>query len=111
MTLILPCLILNPLCCTRTTVTLADACHLVHAILDPKLSYSGEPSEAAFNLAHKTDLPLFEWLSQPEQAYASKRFSIGMHAANEFSAPGIILKGESLYLRSYETMRKDIHRI
>ncbi|KAI0795374.1 S-adenosyl-L-methionine-dependent methyltransferase [Irpex lacteus] len=76
-----------------TTVTLADACHLVHAVLDPKLSYSGEPSEAAFNLAHKTDLPLFEWLSQPEQAYASKRFSIGMHAANEFSAPGIILKG------------------
>ncbi len=66
----------------------------MHAILDPKLSYSGEPSEAAFNLAHKTDLPLFEWLSQPEQAYASKRFSIGMHAANDFSAPGIILKGE-----------------
>ncbi|KAI0084847.1 S-adenosyl-L-methionine-dependent methyltransferase [Irpex rosettiformis] len=76
-----------------TEICLHDIAHFPDVILDPKLTNSEEPNQAAFNVAHKTDLPVFEWLSQPEQAYQSKRFSVGMHASHTISVPGVILKG------------------
>ncbi|KAI0755412.1 O-methyltransferase [Irpex lacteus] len=76
-----------------TTDDLLNFAHLHTVIFDPKLTNSGEPNESAFNIAHKTDLPVFEWFSQPEQAYQSRRFATGMHAGNRVGTPGIITKG------------------
>jgi hypothetical protein len=72
---------------------LKTAGYFIDVILDHKYTNSGEPSETAFNMAFKTDLPYFEWLSKPEQAYKNKRFAAGMHAANSIATPGVILKG------------------
>ncbi|KAI0087132.1 S-adenosyl-L-methionine-dependent methyltransferase [Irpex rosettiformis] len=80
---------------TMTTDGLLNAAHFSDVLFNPNLTNSGEPNETAFNLAFKTDLPYFEWLSKPEQAYKNKRFITGMHAGNRISAQGVILKGES----------------
>ena len=77
----------------RTTDSLLNAAHFSDVIFDPKFTHSGEPNESAFNIAHNTDLPYFEWLSKPEQAYKSKRFVTGMHAGNRLGGHGIIIKG------------------
>ena len=80
--------------CARTAEGLPSAACLPDVLFNPKLTNSGEPNEATFNIAFKTSLTYPEWLSQPENAYRRKRAAIGMHAANKITAHGVILKGE-----------------
>ncbi|KAI0798589.1 O-methyltransferase [Irpex lacteus] len=76
-----------------TTDAILNNAHFSHVMFDPKLTHSGEPNEAAFNIAQKTNLPYWEWLNRPEHSYESKRFATGMHAGNRIGSPGIIVRG------------------
>ncbi|KAI0088859.1 S-adenosyl-L-methionine-dependent methyltransferase [Irpex rosettiformis] len=76
-----------------TTDGLRSSGHFADVIFDPQLTNSGEPNHTAFNLAYKTDLPYFGWLSKPEHAYESKRFAVAMHSISALTAPRVITKG------------------
>ena len=54
------------------------ASYLVENLLDPRTSHSDEPTEAAWQLAHRTPLPCYEWLEEPENIASARKFPNAM---------------------------------
>ncbi|KAI0084838.1 S-adenosyl-L-methionine-dependent methyltransferase [Irpex rosettiformis] len=72
------------------TVSFADISKM---LFDPKYANSGKPNETAFNIATGSDLPFFEWLSEPAQAVNNKKWATAMNSFDQFTAQDVILKG------------------
>lgn len=68
--------------------------HLVDNITDPKTSFSQEPTEAASQLALKTEQPLFKWMARPENVVTMKKFQNGMRATADYSSDVYVNQGE-----------------
>ncbi|KAI0739310.1 S-adenosyl-L-methionine-dependent methyltransferase [Irpex lacteus] len=72
--------------------------YIADVLKDPKFAHSDEPTETAFNSALKTDLPLFDWLELPENAYRRRRFGNAMEGARSVVPPDGVIKGEYMIL-------------
>ena len=70
--------------------------YLTESLLDPKTAMSQEPHEVAFNLAFKTDLPIWEWFEAKGNEHRLLRFGIAMEGGKRVASPTAILKGTSL---------------
>ena len=62
--------------------------------MSPNYGSSGDPSQAPFAVAHKTDLPMWAWFELPDNAYRLKRFSVAMEGVQNMGSPGAILEGK-----------------
>ncbi|GJE87381.1 S-adenosyl-L-methionine-dependent methyltransferase [Phanerochaete sordida] len=72
---------------------LKTAAYLQEAVLDPRIASSGEPNETAFNVAFKTELPVWEWLEQKGNEFRLARFGAFMAATKQATPPNAIVEG------------------
>ena len=71
------------------------ASYLIDNLLDPRTSHSDEPTEAAWQLAHKTPLPCYEWLEEPENIASLKKFPNAMRATTHYNSDIVVTEGTS----------------
>ncbi|KAJ7183858.1 S-adenosyl-L-methionine-dependent methyltransferase [Mycena filopes] len=76
-----------------TDEAFASSAALTDTIIDPKDGLSNAPTNAAFNRAFNTDLPLFTWFDEPEQKHRMARFALGVSGATKMAFPEAILQG------------------
>jgi hypothetical protein len=69
--------------------------YLYEALTDPELSGKDDPAHTPFNLAYKTDLPVFVWLGQKGNENRLQRFHIAFEGANAMMPPNASLMGPS----------------
>ena len=72
---------------------LKGAAYLPDAFLDPATSHSVKPTEAPFNIAYKTEKPVFAWYDEKENEEKKIRFGIAMEGTTRMEPPDAILQG------------------
>lgn len=77
----------------RTDEVLKGAAYLPEAFLDPATSHSVQPTETPWNIAFKTDKPLFVWYDEPENEERQKRFSVALAGTTKMEPADAILAG------------------
>ncbi|KAF8990766.1 O-methyltransferase [Cyathus striatus] len=77
--------------CTDEVVK--GAAYLTETLTDPKTAYSVEPNETPWNIAYKTDIPLFAWYDKPENEMHQKRFSAAQAGTTKMEPADAILTG------------------
>ncbi|KAF8917304.1 O-methyltransferase [Mucidula mucida] len=70
-----------------------SASYIPENFLDPKHRHSDEPNHSPFNLAFKTDLPLFPFYEAPGNEARLVRFGIGMSGTTRTEPEDGILRG------------------
>ena len=75
------------------------AAHLKDVLLDPELSFSQEPTETAFNVAIRTELPAWDWFDLEENNFQRIRFGVAMEGSKQAASPIILLEGIIYILR------------
>lgn len=88
--------------CTRASRSdeeLKASAYLLENLTDPKTAFSEEPDESALNRAFGTNITMWEWFEQPENALRLKRFGVGMKGTVEAHNPKAILDRKTIFLR------------
>ena len=65
--------------------------HMFDNLTDPSTKFSQEPEHSTFTRTFGK--PLFEWMSDPENALERKKFGIAMSGTVGFQPPGLMLEG------------------
>ncbi|KAF8896767.1 S-adenosyl-L-methionine-dependent methyltransferase [Gymnopilus junonius] len=76
-----------------TDESVKSSAYLYEALTDPEFSKKADPFHTAFNLAYKTNLPLFPWLGQAGNEQRLRRFGIAIDGGNKMLPPNGILMG------------------
>ncbi|KAF8953241.1 O-methyltransferase [Flammula alnicola] len=76
-----------------TDEVVKSSAYLYEALTDPNFSKKEDPSHTPFNLAYKTDLPVFMWLGEKGNENRLKRFGIAFEGGNKMMPPNAILMG------------------
>ncbi|EKM51829.1 uncharacterized protein PHACADRAFT_199332 [Phanerochaete carnosa HHB-10118-sp] len=66
------------------------AAYMPETLLDPSSAATGK---TAFNRAYKTELTVFEWLKQPENAHIHRRFNMAMAGLAKLGVPWEVFEG------------------
>lgn len=69
------------------------AAYLVETLFDPVTGHSEEPNEAAFQRAHRSPLPCYEWLEQPENILSLRKFPNAMRATTHYNSDTVVTQG------------------
>lgn len=69
------------------------ASYLVETLFNPIAGHSEEPSEAAFQQAHRSPLPCYEWLEQPENIASLRKFPNAMRATTHYNSDTAVKQG------------------
>ena len=69
------------------------AAYLIETLFNPIAGHSEEPNEAAFQLAHRSPLPCYEWLEQPENIASLRKFPNAMRATTHYNSDTVVKEG------------------
>ncbi|KAJ7071603.1 O-methyltransferase [Mycena amicta] len=77
----------------HTDESFKGAAYLSEAFTDPITAHSSEATHSPWNIATETNLHLFKWYDEPENAALKTRFSLAMEAATKLEPAEAILSG------------------
>ncbi|KAI5123842.1 hypothetical protein M0805_009134 [Coniferiporia weirii] len=77
----------------RLNIAFVPSAYLTDAVLDSKLANSFEVDKTAFNVAFRTDLPVWAWLELPENKADPQLFSLAMEGGTKLVPQDAVLKG------------------
>lgn len=69
------------------------ASYLIETLFNPIAGHSEEPNEAAFQVAHRSPLPCYEWLEQPENIASLRKFPNAMRATTHYNSDTAVKQG------------------
>ena len=72
---------------------LKSAGYLQEVLSDPSWSASGDPAKTPFTRAFKIDIPIWEWMEQPNNSLRLRRFGAAMTSLAHATLPGAIKAG------------------
>ena len=79
-----------------------SSAYLKEVFLDPKLSFSQEPTDTPFNAAFRTKLSLWDWFDLKEHNYQRIRFGIAMEGSKRTASQTAILEGMGMAIEPCE---------
>ncbi|KAI5119287.1 hypothetical protein M0805_008066 [Coniferiporia weirii] len=76
-----------------TTHAFKSSAYLTDTVLNPDLTNSFDVDKTPFNLAYRTNLPIWGWFEQPENKAELRLFSLAMEGGSKLIPQDVLLKG------------------